>query len=67
MINNLITFSGEERNYDPIAILKIGIPKEGYSSKQQEEIFSSVKEQVGKFYLPVIVPKDIELEIIDCI
>lgn len=67
MVSNLITLTGEERDYDPIAILKIGMPKEVYNPKQQEEIYNSVKEQVGKFYLPVIVPKDIELEIIDCI
>ena len=54
-----------KRDYEPLSILKIGIPKEVYySAKEKKDLYESVKQQVGKNYLPILIPDDVKLEII---
>ena len=67
MGENLFTFTSSEPNISRIIppILKISTPKGVYDRKEQNDIYDSVKKQAGQHYLPIIVPEDIKLEIID--
>ena len=64
MTNSLFTITGSEREYEPLSILKITTPKGVYNVKERDAIYKSVKEQAGEYYLPIIVPEDVKLEII---
>lgn len=64
MGESYLTFAEAYKNYEPLAILKITTPKGVYSSKEETEIYTSIQKQVGKYYLPIIVPEDVRLEII---
>lgn len=46
-------------------ILKITIPRQGYTKEDRKGIDEMVKKQVGKYYIPIILPKDIELEVLE--
>lgn len=46
-------------------ILKITVPKGAYSDKEIKKLYDNIKDQVGNRYLPVIVPEDVSLEVID--
>ena len=48
---------------DDVKILKVAIPQ-NYTEKEMKNINKLVKEQVGDYYIPVVVPNDIELEVI---
>lgn len=69
MGESFITFTPNESNISRITppILKISTPKGVYSDKDRKALHENIKTQVGNHYLPVIVPEDICLEIIDCI
>ena len=62
--NLLLTYCGTERDYEPLSILRVSVPKQVYTAKEKEDLYESVKKQVGKNYLPVLVPEDVKLEII---
>ncbi len=64
MGESLFTLCGAERDYEPLSILKIIMPKGVYDQKEREAIYESVKAQAGKYYLPIIVPEDVKLEIV---
>lgn len=64
MGESLFTLCGAERDYEPLSILKITIPKGAYDQKERDAIYESVKTQAGKYYLPIIVPEDVKLEIV---
>lgn len=59
-----LTQTGSDRNYQYPQILKIGLPKQTYTKEEQQNIYESVKAQVGGFYLPIMVLEDIKLETI---
>lgn len=63
MGESLFTFPNTSRITPPI--LKISTTKGTYDQKERKSIYESVKEQVGQYYLPVMVNEDIKLEIID--
>ena len=48
---------------DDVKILKVAVPQ-NYTEKEMKNINKLVKEQVGDYYIPVVVPNGIELEII---
>lgn len=48
---------------DDVKILKVAVPQI-YTEKEMKNINKLVKEQVGDYYIPVVVPNDIELEVI---
>ena len=48
---------------DDVKILKVAVPQ-NYTEKEMKNINKLVKEQVGDYYIPVVVPNDIELEVI---
>ena len=64
MVNSLFTLTGTEEDYEPLRILKITTPKGVYTVKERKENYDSVKEQAGKYYLPIMVPEDVKLEIV---
>lgn len=45
-------------------VLKVSIPKELYKEKEIKELHTLIKKQVGDAYLVVVVPNDVQLEII---
>lgn len=63
MGDSLFTFTGE-KDYEPFAILKVTVPIEAYTHEERKAIYESVKEQVGTYYLPILVPENVKLEII---
>ena len=46
------------------SILQVAVPKGKYSDKEKKQLYNDIKDQVGDYYLPVIVPDDVVLEII---
>lgn len=64
MGESLFTLCGDEREYEPLSILKITTPKGVYDQKERDAIYESIKAQAGKYYLPIIVPEDVKLEIV---
>ena len=48
---------------DDVKILKVAVPQ-NYTEKEMKNINKLVKEQVDDYYIPVVVPNGIELEII---
>lgn len=69
MGENLFTFTTSEPQISRITppILRVSTPKGAYKEKEIDDLYKAIKAQVGEHYLPVVVPKDVELEIIDCI
>ena len=67
MGENLFTFTPGEPRVSRITppILKVSTPKGVYTEKERKGLYESIKTQVGNHYLPVLVPEDIKLEIID--
>ncbi|MBQ6998254.1 MAG: hypothetical protein IJN62_00500 [Clostridia bacterium] len=65
MGDSLFTFCGTKRDFEPLSILKITTPKGVYDQKERNAIYESVKEQAGKYYLPIMAPEDVKLEIIN--
>ena len=67
MVNDLYSFTSSEPTISRITppILKVGTPTGVYKDKQLEDLYELINTQVGGHYLPVMVPKDIELEVID--
>lgn len=59
-----LTQTDSDRNCQSLQILKIGLPKQTYTKEEQQNIYESVKAQVGGFYLPIMVLEDIKLETI---
>lgn len=45
-------------------VLKVSIPKETYKEREINELHGLIKKQVGDAYLVVVVPNDVQLEII---
>jgi hypothetical protein len=45
-------------------VLKITVPKGAYSDKELQKLYNDIKDQVGNYYLPIIVPDGVNLEII---
>lgn len=50
--------------HEPRNVLKVTTPKGVYDKKMIKELYEQVTDQVGNEYLVVIVPHDINLEII---
>ena len=48
---------------DDVKILKVAVPQ-NYTEKEMKNINKLVKEQVGDYYIPVVVLNGIELEIV---
>ena len=69
MGDNLVTFTSSEPKISRITppILKISTPVGVYKTKEYKDLYEAITAQVGEHYLPVLVPKDVELEIIDVI
>ena len=67
MGENLFTFTSSEPKVSRITppILKISTPKGAYTEKERKSLYENIKTQVDNHYLPVLVPEDIKLEIID--
>ena len=48
---------------EPKPILKVGVPS-NYPEKDIKNIRESVKMQVEDYYLPIVIPHDVQLEVI---
>lgn len=59
-----LTKTDSDRYCQSPQILKIGLPKQTYTKEEQQNIYESVKAQVGGLYLPIMVLEDIKLETI---
>ena len=51
-------------SFENRSVLKVTTPKGVYNDKQSQELYRQVKDQVGNEYLVVVVPDDVQLEII---
>ena len=69
MGENLFTFTSGEPKISRITppILKVSTPKGAYKEKEIKDLYEAIKVQTEEHYLPIVVPEDIQLEIIDCI
>ena len=56
--------SGVESNYKSLPILNIIVSSRVYTQEDRKAIYNSIKEQVGNCYLPILVPENVNLEII---
>lgn len=45
-------------------ILKVTVPNE-YSDGAKKKLYNDIKDQIGDYFMPVIVPEDVNLEVVE--